>query len=201
MTRHVSTAVPLAALVALLALYPSPALGHCDTMDGPVVKDARRALAAGDVTPVLKWVRPDAAADIAAAFERTVAVRKKGAQARDLADNYFFETLVRIHRAGEGAPYTGLKSTPVEPIIAESDNALAAGSVDGLAAILADALAEGVRERFEHVKLLAAGSDKSVDAGREYVAAYVEFTHYVERLHAAIGAAGHEPGAAPGHDD
>jgi hypothetical protein len=42
-------------------------------------------------------------------FTKTLAVRKQSKEAKELADMYFFETLVRIHCAGEGAPYTGLK--------------------------------------------------------------------------------------------
>ena len=49
--------------------------GHCDTMDGPVVKTAQAALSKGDVTPVLKWVKPEQEADVREAFKKTLAVR------------------------------------------------------------------------------------------------------------------------------
>lgn len=95
-------------------------------MDGPVILAARAALEQKDITPVLKWVQKDDEGQIKAAFTRTLAVRAKGPEARDLADQFFFETLVRIHRAGEGAPYTGLKpaGTPVEPAIEAADKAI-----------------------------------------------------------------------------
>jgi hypothetical protein len=106
---------------------------HCDTMDGPVVKAAQAALEKGNVTPVLKWVKPPQEADVRAAFQKTLAVRGLGREARDLADQYFFETLVRLHREGEGAPYTGLKPAgAVEPVVAAADKALEAGSVEEL---------------------------------------------------------------------
>jgi len=95
---------------------------HCDTLDGPVVETAKKALASGDVTPLLKWVSADDEKMIRTAFQKTLEVRKLGPQARNLADMYFFETLVRIHRAGEGAPYTGLKpGTAVDPAVALAD--------------------------------------------------------------------------------
>jgi len=98
----------LAAVGAIcLVLSPRPAHAHCDTLDGPVVKDARIALESKDVTPVLKWIRLDKEGEIREAFQRTLTVRPLGPEARALADRFFFETLVRVHREGEGAPYTG----------------------------------------------------------------------------------------------
>jgi hypothetical protein len=166
---------------------------HCDTLDGPVVETARKALASGDVTPLLKWVAADDEQMIRTAFQKTLEVRKLGTQARDLADMYFFETLVRIHRAGEGAPYTGLKpGTAVDPAVALADKALESGSVDKLVNILTDATAKGIRERFHRALKAKKHADESVTAGREFVESYVIFTHYVEGLHSMIkGASEH----------
>jgi len=189
-TATVLPAGVIGVVLGVLWLIPVFAFGHCDTMNGPVVADARRALAAGDATGVLKWVKPEAEPEIKAALKQTLAVRSKGKDARALADRSFFETLVRVHRAGEGAPYTGLKDEPVEPIIAKTDSALASGSVSGVVKLLQDALAEGVRHRFERALATSKNKDQDVASGREYVEAYVEFTHYVERLHSAIEAAG-----------
>ncbi len=166
---------------------------HCDTMDGPVVKTAQAALEKGDVTPVLKWVKPAQEAEVRAAFQKTRAVRGLGQEAKDLADKYFFETLVRLHREGEGAPYTGLKPAgTVEPIIASSDKALDSGSVDTLTKEITWLVADGIRRRFTGTMEKKKHADESIAAGREFIEAYVEFTHYVERLHAdAAGSGGH----------
>ena len=120
-----------------------------------------------------------------AAFDRTLAVRGLSPQARELADLYFFETLVRLHRASEGEPYTGLKSadTPVEPVVAAADEALAKGSPDKLVAMITEAAAAGLRERWEVALARQKHAEESVAAGRAFVAAYVEFVHYAERLH------------------
>lgn len=164
-------------------LYMRTALAHCDTMGGPVVVTARAALEGGDVSPVLKWVKPDQEGSIRQAFQRTLAVRSMGPQARELADMYFLETLVRLHRAGEGAPYTGLRPAgAVEPIVAASDEALATGSADVLIRHVTEAVAAGIKERFARAYEARQHADESVTAGREFVEAYVEFTHYVERL-------------------
>lgn len=163
---------------------PVSAGAHCDTLDGPVITTAKIALEKGDVTPVLKWVRKQDEPEIRELFKKTRSVRTKGPEARELADRYFFETLVRIHRAGEGAPYTGLQPAgSVEPSIAAADKALETGSADRLVTMITDAIAKGIRERFAHVVETKKHADESVEAGRKFVEAYVDYTHYVERLH------------------
>lgn len=189
----------LLAGLAALAL-PAAAGAHCDTLDGPVVAAARAALAAGDVTPVLPWVQPDHEAAIRSAFERTLAVRVASPAARELADEYFFETLVRLHREGEGFPYTGLQpdGAPIAPAIRAADAALASGNADALVEELSTAVAAGVRERFAAARAAQAHAGHNVAAGRHFVATYVALTHYVEALAAlAEGHAAHaEPASA-----
>lgn len=182
--------------LVLWSLASSDARAHCDTMSGPVVNTARMALEKGDVTPVLKWVRKEDEDEIKKQFEKTIAARKQGREAKELADMYFFETLVRIHRAGEGAPYTGLKSEPVEPIIQAADKALESGSADHLVKHVSEAVTAGIRERFNRVKDAKKHADESVAKGREFVEAYVIFTHYVERIHMDVAAGGEHHGAA-----
>jgi hypothetical protein len=189
MTKRINIRHILIALVIfeMLFLYSINADAHCDTLDGPVVESARQAMATGDIIPLLKWVSTDDEQLIRTAFQNTMEVRKLGGQAQELADMYFFETLVRIHRAGEGASYTGLKpGTEVDPAIAFADKALENGSVDKLVGVLTDATAKGIRERFRRALETRKHADKSVTAGREFVEAYVIFTHYVEELHASI---------------
>ena len=178
----------------LNTVYLGNASAHCDTLDGPVVETARAALDKGDVTPLLKWVRQEEEKQIQAAFQKTLAVRAKGSEAKELADMYFFETLVRIHREGEGAPYTGLKPCEaVDPAVALADKALENGNVDKLVDVLSNAMVNGIRERFQHASETRDHADDSVVAGREFVESYVVFTHYVEGLHGLIkgGAAHH----------
>lgn len=194
-------------LLATAVAFPSLCLAHCDTLDGPVVLTARAALEKGEVAPLLKWVRAADEREIKEAFARTLAVRAKGAEAKELADMYFFETLVRVHRAGEGAPYTGLKpGAAMDPAVALADKALEDGSVDRLVDVLTKAMGSGIRERFQKARETKKHADHSVAAGREFVEAYVLFTHYVEGIHGLIkaGAAHHgegaeKPAAAGGH--
>ena len=181
--KQFSKSVLLLLTVALVAGIPTCSWAHCDSLDGPVVQDARSALAKGDPTPVLKWVKKEHENEIRAAFKQTLAVRGKGDEAKVLADRFFFETLVRIHRAGEGEAFTGLKPAgEIEPGIAAADKALQSGSANELAKHLSAAVAEGIQKRFA----VALGKKKhaadSVEAGREYVEAYVDFIHFAEGI-------------------
>jgi len=164
-------------------LAPQGARAHCDSLDGPVINDARIALEKEDVTPVLKWVQPEHEETIRAAFAQAGKVRVLGAEAGSLADRYFFETLVRIHREGEGAPYTGLKPAGLTagPIL-KADQALDQGSVDALADAISSHVGKAIRERFARTVAAKKHAGESVAAGREFVEAYVEYVHFVEGI-------------------
>lgn len=183
-----------------LLVAPPLARAHCDSLDGPVILDAKAALAKGDATGILKWVRADDEREIAEAFQRTLAVRTLGPAAQELADHSFFETLVRVHRAGEGAPYTGLKATVADagPAVLAADQALETGSVDALAERIAAEVAKGIRARFAEAHERRQIAERSVAEGRAFVAAYVDYVHYVEGIHAAVakGAGQHGAGHA-----
>ncbi len=186
--------------VLAILLAPQLTLAHCDTLDGPVVADARLALAKEDVTPVLKWLQAENEQEVRDVFVKTLAVRKLDPNAQELADTYFFETLVRVHRAGEGAPYTGLKAAgSVEPVIAKADRALEQGAVDELAKAIAAHTEQGIHERFKHALETSKHAQDSVKAGREYVEAYVTYVHYVEGIAQAVHASAHhgEKAATP----
>jgi hypothetical protein len=189
-------------VLSFLAFAPDRALGHCDGMDGPVVKAAQKALETGHVNLVLIWVQKADEAEIRRAFDQTMAVRKLGPDARMLADRYFFETLVRLHRAGEGAPYTGLKPAgrDLGPAIPAADRALEFGSVEPLLKLLSDAVQTGTREQFKRAATKKKFNENDIEAGREYMKAYVEFVHYAERMYEAATrpASGHYREAGEG---
>ena len=113
-SRNMLTILAIILVLGLGLMLPEQAVAHCDTLDGPVIADARTALDKEDVATVLKWVRLEDEKEIREAFSNTLAVRKLNSEAQNLADMYFFEKLVRIHRAGEGAPFTGFVTTTVE---------------------------------------------------------------------------------------
>ena len=166
---------------------------HCDGLDGPVVAAARKALASGDVNLALIWVQPGDEAEVRSVFNQSASVRKLGAAAEQLADRQFYETLVRLHRAGEGAAYTGLKPAGADlgPAIPAADRAITTEDPARLEELLEHALKQGLHQRYEKVMALRKYEPGDLRAGRDYVAAYVEFIHYVERLYESAGSPSH----------
>lgn len=175
-------------LLGLILLPKNQVFGHCDTMNGPVVIAAQKALETGNVNLVLIWVGKDDEAVIKDAFTKTLNVRKLSSEAKKLADMYFFETLVRIHRAGEGVAYTGLKTdeTQGDPGIEAADKALEEGSAKELLKHLNEAVHNGIHGQFSNVIAKKNFKPDDVAAGREFVRAYVVFIHYAERLFQAV---------------
>lgn len=162
-------------IVAALG-WMAPAQAHCDTLDGPVVGAAQQALGRGNVNLALVWVKPANEPELRAAFDK--------ARRKEIAELQFYETLVRLHRAGEGAPYTGLKPAgEIEPAVAAADKALATGKLQPVAKMIKERVEHGLHEHFDAVRAKQNYRADDVAAGRAYVDAYVEYVHYVEKLH------------------
>ncbi len=200
-----SLLVPLLGMAALaLALArPAPASAHCDSTSGPVVGAAQAALETGDVARVLPYVQPSAEPELTAAFQHTLEVRRLGGEAQQLADRYFWETAVRLHRTGEGAAYTGLREqTDFGPALEAADRALETGSLDGVYSVLDGSIRAGVAEKFEAVQIarLHAAQRGTVEADRQRAEAELLFEKYVYAVdQAATGAVVGEGAAQTAH--
>lgn len=169
---------------------------HCDTMDGPVVTAARKALEAENVNLILPFVPESGVAEVKSAFEKVVRARKADPAAREVADLYFFETVVRIHRAGEGAPYTGLKPAGLDtgPVIPVAEKAIETGSPEALIDVLTATLRDEVRHRFDHMMHLRRHKPEEVARARDYVEAMLGLEVYSHQLYLAMKA---DPHAGP----
>jgi hypothetical protein len=166
----------------LLRLFVRPASAHCDTEDGPAVTDGRRALETGNVNIALKWVHQSDEEEVRDAFTRAVAVRGLSPEARDVADRYFLDTLIRVHRAGEGAGFDGIKPTGahVPPQVVAADEALSSGRIDPLRGLVDDERWDELERRFEKAVALKGFDVDDLAAAREYMEAYVSFFKYAE---------------------
>lgn len=174
---------------------------HCDSMDGPVVGAARQALDKEDVNLVLPYVKEGSSADLKWAFEKALRARKVDPAAREVADLYFFETAVRLHRAGEGAPYTGLKPAGLDvgPVIPVAEKAISAGSPEPLIRLLTETLRHEIQHRFEHMEHLRNHRPEDVTKAREFVEAMLGLQVYSHQLYQAMRASPREGGQEHRH--
>jgi len=174
----------LASLIGIGLFLSNAVFAHCDGLDGPVVKAAEKALETENVNLVLIWVQKKDEGEIKKAFQNTLDVRKLSPQAKELADMYFFETLVRIHRAGEGAPYTGLKPAgrDLGPAIPAADKAIESGKPDALLKLLRETVQAEVQKKFEQLMAKKKYDPGDVETGREFIEAYTVFVEQVERI-------------------
>lgn len=161
---------------------------HCDSLDGPVVTAARLALEAADVTLVLPFVPEDGEEEVRTVFAAVLPARTQGPEARDIADRLFFETVVRIHRAGEGAPFTGLKPAGLDvgPVIPLAETAITTGDPGPVADYLTATLRGQLDDRLDVVNALAMAKDRSVADARAWVEAMLGFEVYSHQVLKAI---------------
>ncbi|WP_029035653.1 DUF6448 family protein [Salinimicrobium terrae] len=185
--RSSNSVVYLIGLFMVLWILPQNALAHCDSYDGPVIQDALKALDQDNVTLVYKWISEDQEEEISDLFQKTLKFQKKDKEVYQLLEKHFLETLVRLHREGEGAPYTGLKPAgTTKPIIVMTDEALQDEDPETLFGNLENHIEKVIREKYDKVLQLRQVQNESVQQGRAYVAAYVDYTHTVEALHDVI---------------
>lgn len=166
----------------LLGLVVREASAHCDTEDGPAVTDGRRALDSGNVNVALKWVHPRGEDEVRAVFDKVRRVRVAGGETREVADRWFLETLVRVHRAGEGAGFSGLApaGAGVDPRVVAADEALELGSIEPLRGLVDEDRWDELERRFDHAIALKGFDPDDLVAAREYMDAYVRFFKYAE---------------------
>jgi hypothetical protein len=157
---------------------------HCDSYDGPVIKDAVKALESNNVNLVLKWITAEQEKQIISLFNKTHALRSHDKEVYEIVEKHFFETLVRLHREAEGAPYTGLKPAgSTKQIIQMTDHALQEEDIEGFIIKFDNSLSKVVREKYQKAAELYKVKDNSTEQGRAFVAAYVDYTHTIEAIH------------------
>ena len=177
---------------------------HCDSMDGPVVLAAQAALAARKPVLVLPYVKAEGEPEVLRAYELAIAAHDGNRAANELGDLYFFETVVRVHRAGEGAPYTGLKPAGLGfgPVVPVAERAIESGSPDELVALLTEKVRHEVTERFERAMALKSHADEGVGPARAYVEAMLGLEVWSHKLYHCAAAGPHEEhGQAHEHKD
>lgn len=186
-SKMLKTIGTVAAAVALMLIMPLTASAHCDTMGGPTVTDGYKAIESGNINYVLKWVQPEYEKEIKNKFDLIMKMKDLSPEAKEVAEQYFFSELVRVHRAGEGASFDGLKplGTPIDEVVEAADESIATGNLDPInkmneEGLIPDERMAEITERFEKVMSLKNYDVNDLEAGREYIEAYVSFFKFAE---------------------
>lgn len=186
-SKMVKTVGTVAMAAALMVFMPLSASAHCDTMAGPTVADGYKAIESGNVNYVLKWVQPEYEKEIESKFNLIMKMKDLSPETKEVAEQYFFSELVRVHRAGEGASFDGLKplGTPVDEVVEAADESIAVGNLDPInemneEGLIPDERMAEIAERFEKVMSLTNFDVNNLGGGREYIEAYVSFFKYAE---------------------
>ncbi len=174
----------ISVIIAIILIAESKSFAHCDGIDGPVVKAAQKSLAENNINYTLIWIKPEFEQEVRSTFDKVMKIRTQNELTKEIADYYFYETVVRLHREGEGEPYTGLKpaGTEFSPGIKYADLALEEGSVKEIKSLLLESVAKAIEEKFHHALHSKKFNSEDVESGREFVEAYVQYIHYAERI-------------------
>lgn len=171
-------------LISIVTISTTNSYAHCDSYDGPTIKDAYKALETNNVNLVLKWIDKSQETEIISLFNKTYKLKSGDQEIYEIVEKHFLETLVRLHRETEGAPYTGLKPAgTTKQIVVMSDNAIQSGSIDDLMKKFSNHIEMVIREKYNQVLELEKVKNESVEQGRKFVKAYVEYTHLLEGMH------------------
>ena len=168
---------------------------HCDTRDGPVVKAAIMALETGNLNYILLWIPKESENELKGIFEKTLRARKTGKDAQEVADNWFFENTIRLHRAGEGAPFTGLKPAGLSegPVVPKAEKAIETGDPKEAIEFILKTVENDLIHRFHHVMEKKQYDVNDVAAGREYIEAFIGWVVYSHHLYQSVtNSSGHE---------
>lgn len=200
-----SLVLPAVVLSAALVFFPGSSSAHCDSIDGPVVLAAKKALEKGNVNYVLPYIYKDGEHEVIEAFEKTMEARKSF-KAREVVDHWFYETAVRVHREGEGAPYTGLQPAGLDygPALPAAEEAIETGNVDELKELILHTVEAELDKKFaEVIETPKATSVDQVDVARERVEKELLFEKYIFELYSsALAELSHGHGGdAEGHSE
>lgn len=172
----------LIAFFSLISIQPASA--HCDSYDGPALIDAEKALETNNVDLILKWINADMEDEVVPLFHKTYSLKNGDKEIYEIVKKHFYETFIRLHREMEGAPFTGLKPAGTTAhITVMSDKALETGEFEDLLNALNNHINSQLQEKFEKTEALYKVRNNSVEQGREYVEAYVDYTHALEAVH------------------
>ncbi|MFW9973020.1 MAG: DUF6448 family protein, partial [Candidatus Odinarchaeota archaeon] len=146
---------------------------------------AKEALSEKNINLILPWVPEEAEEELEKIFKKTLTIREKGKESAELADLWFFENAVRLHRIGEGKGFTGLKPAGLDwgPIVPRADKAIENKNPNEVIDFLKNTIEDKLKEKFQYIMALINYDKNDVKNARKYVHAILDFTLFSNHLY------------------
>ncbi|MCF8232198.1 MAG: DUF6448 family protein [Bacteroidales bacterium] len=179
----------LVMVLMFIAFTSQQTYAHCDRENGPVAVDAKEALKTGDFSKIAIWVGEEQEEELRDKFRKSLSVYQKGGESKELATEYFMSNAVRLHRAAEGMPFTGLKpAQAAAKDIQVAEKALITGNLDPVMDMFSSKMEDEAQKWFQKALEAKKNKDESVKAGREWANSYVKYIIYLHKLYQKIEA-------------
>ena len=165
-----------------------------DITKGLVMDAAKMALDTGNVNYVLIWVPEASENKLKNLFDKTVCEHRDRKDVQDIALDWYFETVSRLHRSRKRVLYTFMKPDGLDEsqIFQKVERAIEIGDVEELIGDIPYTKEGDLRQRFRHVMDKRNYDVNNIAAGRAYVSAFIDFIIYVHNLSTSIpGEEGH----------
>lgn len=165
-----------------------------DMTNGPVMGAAKMALDKGNVNYVLIWVPEESENKLKNLFEKTFCESRAGKDMEDIAINWYFETVKRLHRAGERRLYTCMNpdGSDERSVVPKVKRAIETGEADEIIGFIPKTKEHDFRHRLHHLIEKKNYDVNNVAAGREYVAEFIDFIIYLHHFcTSSSGESGH----------
>lgn len=163
-------------------------LGHCNSREGPVAIDVKKALEKGDFQLIARWISAEDEQELKDKFNkcRKIYQEEKGDK-QEVAREYLMETTVRLHRAAEGMPFEGLQSVGSFPDdIEKGEQALEEENIESILNLLIEELQQEAKKWFQEAVEAKQTKNESIPEGRNYTSAYVKYITFVHKIYNEI---------------
>ena len=192
-SRKKTTMMKMAGILVMMLMFVTftakQSYAHCERENGPVAVAAKEALKSEDFSKVAIWIGEEQEEELKNKFRQSLSVYHKGGDSKELATEYFMSNAVRLHRAAEGMPFTGLKpAQAAAKDIQVAEKALKTGNLDPVMDMFSSKMEDEAQKWFQKALEAKKNKDESVKAGREWADKYVKYIIYLHKLYQKIEA-------------
>ncbi len=116
---------------------------------------------------------------------------KAGKDAKEVADDWFFENTIRLHRAEKEHRTPGMKPAGLSegPVVPRAEKAIETGDPKESIGFILKTVEDDLTHRFHHVMEKKKYDVNDVAAGREFIEAFIGWVVYSHHLYMSVTSA------------